>query len=69
MENHFLVFGANEMIDYVGSRGIATGIAEPFGAYQALDYRGRRVDPTIAKITLISIRVITPHDFMIHLHA
>jgi hypothetical protein len=35
------------MIHDVGGRSVTTGVAEPFGENQALDYQSRGVDTTV----------------------
>lgn len=51
VQNDFLVFSAHEMVDDMGGRCIASRIAEPLGADQTLDDRGRRVNATVTKIS------------------
>jgi len=48
MQDDFLVLGTNEVIDDVRGRGIATRVAEPFGADETLYDGGRVVNPTVA---------------------
>lgn len=48
MQNDFLMLGSNEMVDNVGCRGVAAGVAKPLGANKTLDHRGWRMNTTIA---------------------
>ena len=55
MEDDLLVFGTHEMVHDMRGRGIATGVAEPFGAYQALDNRSRRMNTAVTVIGFVTL--------------
>jgi hypothetical protein len=48
VERNLLVSGADEVVDDVGTRCAAAGVAEPFVAGEALDDAAGGVDPTIS---------------------
>jgi hypothetical protein len=39
VEDDFFMFGAYEVVDDVGARGVTTGVAEPLGTNEAFDNR------------------------------
>ena len=47
MQNDFLVFSVQEMVDDVRSRSVPSRIAEPLGADKTFDDGCRRVNATI----------------------
>ncbi len=50
VQNNFLVFRANKVIDDVRRRGVAPGITEPFGTYQTFHNGCWGMDATIADL-------------------
>ena len=55
MEDDLLVFGTHKMVHDVRGRCVATGVAEPFGTYQTLDNRSRRVNSAVAVIGFVTL--------------
>ena len=56
MQDNFLVFGTNQMIDDVRGRGIATRVAKPLGTDEAFDDGSRVVYSAIAIVRFGSER-------------
>ena len=55
MEDDFLVFGSDQVIDNMRGRRIAARIAEPLCTYETLYDGGRVVDAAIAKSSLSEV--------------
>jgi mannose-1-phosphate guanylyltransferase len=49
VECYFLVLGADKVVDDVRARRVATRVAEPFAAHEALHDAGRIVDAAVAR--------------------